>query len=103
MQKHTRAVGGIVLACLLAAGCTEKFKAHLKEKASQMQRTSDDTNGNPCSLLDSNDVAAAIGPSRDRRLAVIRFRTRQVRPAATTRRTIVAFGSMWIGRAEQWR
>ena len=49
-------------AALVAVACTEKFKEHLNEKASQMQSTSDDTNGNPCSLLDSNEVAAAIGP-----------------------------------------
>jgi len=61
MKTYMQRVSAVVLACFVATACTEKLKEHLEERVAQ-QQTSDDTNGNPCSLLDSAEVAAAIGP-----------------------------------------
>ena len=61
MTTYMRRVSAVVLMCFVATACTEKLKEHLKEKVAQDQ-TSDNTGGIPCSLLDSAEVAAAIGP-----------------------------------------
>jgi hypothetical protein len=60
MKTYMQRVPAVVPVCFVTTACTKEFRKHLKEKAAQSQ-TSDDTDGNPCSLLDSAEVAAAIG------------------------------------------
>ncbi|MGH7625350.1 MAG: hypothetical protein ACREOJ_08530 [Gemmatimonadaceae bacterium] len=61
MRTYLRRGAAIALVCSVATACTEKLKEQLKDKVAQNQ-AADDANGNPCSLLDSAEVAAAIGP-----------------------------------------
>ena len=61
MTTYMRRVSAVVLMCFVATACTKELRKHLNEKVAQNQ-TRGDTDGNPCSLLDSAEVAAAVGP-----------------------------------------
>ena len=54
--RRARAVC-LTLACAAVAACS----GH-KNSGSQVQQTSDATSGDPCSLLDTSEVIAAVGP-----------------------------------------
>jgi hypothetical protein len=61
MTTYMRRVSAVVLMCFVATACTKELRKHLNEKVAQNQ-TRGDTDGNSCSLLDSAEVTAAIGP-----------------------------------------
>jgi hypothetical protein len=61
-------VSADVRVCFVTTTCTKEFRKHLKEKAAQNQ-ASDDTDGNPCSLLDSAEVSLTGRFGRNRRPA----------------------------------
>ncbi|HXE61043.1 MAG TPA: hypothetical protein VN607_10060 [Gemmatimonadaceae bacterium] len=54
--RHARAAC-LTLVCIAAAACS----GH-KDGGPQVQQASDATNGDPCSLLDTSEVIAAVGP-----------------------------------------